>query len=248
MTSELGLGSAFKLRLFLPRINDAKRPAIDHRIIDPLVGLGRTILVVDDDPMHRDMIHEALSSHAFELLFARDGTEGLAIAAGTKPDLFLLDIELPDMDGWHLAEHLRDQGHTDSKIVMLSASAREEYRSAIALPFHDAFIMKPVDIALLMKTIVGLLNLHTKEDKTPAVTPRAPIIVTDLERPSEARVQDLIRLCEIGYLRGLRETLADITEKDPAHEAFASHMLAYVEAVDLRGLMASLERVSEPAS
>ena len=248
VTSTPGIGSAFKLRLFLPRINDATRPSIDYRILEPTVGAGKTILVVDDDPMHREMIREALSPHAFTVLFARDGTEGLDIAASTRPDLFLLDIGLPDMDGWRLAEQLRDDGHVDAMIVMLTASAREEYRSAIARPFHNAFIMKPVDIALLIKTIVGLLNLHAGEERMPAVAPRVPSAIADLERPDQARVNELIAACEIGYLRGLREKLAAIARDDPAHEPFAEHMLAYVDAVDLRGLMVALERVDETAS
>ena len=54
------------------------------------------------------------------------------------------------------------------------------------------------------------------------------------------------QLCEIGHISGLRDALADIAAEDPAHEPFVEHLLGFVDAIDLRGLMATLDRVSEP--
>jgi signal transduction histidine kinase/CheY-like chemotaxis protein/purine-cytosine permease-like protein len=248
VTSEIGVGTVFKLKLFLPRVNDTKQPANGGPSVADGMGLGSTILIVDDNATHRGMIIEALAPYGFALLQAESGPAGLDIAAATQPDLFLLDIGLPGMDGWRLAELLRAAGHSTSRIVMLSASAMEEHRSAIATPFHDAFLMKPVDIARLTQTIATLLGLHPKPERVAPRPIAMPVDVSRLARPGEAVLHQLIRHCEIGYLRGLRETLEALEAEDEALRPFVDHMLAFLDAVDLRGMMAELERVSEPAS
>ncbi len=247
VTSELGTGSAFALRLFLSRVNDPKRAAVGLAPAEGPLGRGRTILIVDDDPVHRDMVQEALAPFDFAVLCAADGAAGLEIAEAIRPDLFLLDIEMPGDDGWRIAEKLRDGGHSEAKIVMVSASAMEKYREAIAQPFHDAFIMKPVDIGRLNDVVISLLGLRAPGER--ASMPRvAPIgDPASLPLPQQRYVDDLVRHCEIGYIRGLRATLAEIAATDPAAQPFASAMLAFVEALDMRGLMAALDRLRAPA-
>ncbi|WP_158807301.1 ATP-binding protein [Beijerinckia sp. L45] len=246
VASEPGVGSAFTLKLFLPRINDPKRMASGGGLVDGPLGRGRTILIIDDDPAHRDMVQEALAPLEFAILCAADGAAGLEIADAIQPDLFLLDIEMPGDDGWQIAEKLRARGHSQAKIVMLSASAMEEYRSAIALPFHDDFIMKPVDITRLTETVVSLLGLQTSGESI--VVPIArPIDEMVLALPDPQYLRDLVRHCEIGYVRGLRATLSEISATDDAARPFVAYMLGFVDDLDMRGLMAALERLGTPA-
>ncbi len=237
-----GRGSTFRLRTFLPRVNDAKQPIGHSRpaIAGP-IGAGRTILIVDDNPTHRDMIVEALAPLAFTVFGAANGADGLELAHAVRPDLFLLDIALPDMDGWQLAATLRQRDHHRARIIMVSASAMEEHRSAIAHPFHDAALLKPIEIDRLTETVVSLLDLNWRDERPVAAISRSPADLALLERPTLERVNDLIRLCEIGHISGLRGALAAIAADDPAHRAFADHLLGFIDAVDLRGLMATLE-------
>ena len=246
VTSEMGIGTTFRLKVFLPRI-DATRPRLHHSntVFVGSIGRGRTALVVDDDATHRAMVAETLAPLGLEILAAGDVVEALAAADRAQPDLFLLDIGLPGADGWHLAETLRERGHTKAKIVMVSASAMEEHRSAIAAPFHDAFLMKPVDIDRLLQTVVALLGLGSEEDHQPVRSLPDP---AGMALPSVDDLNRLIEHCEIGYLRGLHETLAAIIETDETRRPFAEHLGSFVEAMDMRGLMATLERASEPAS
>jgi CheY-like chemotaxis protein len=155
----------------------------------------------------------------------------------------LLDIQLPDLDGWQVAARLRERGHTNAKIVMVSASAIEEYRSAIALPFHDAFIMKPVDLARLTETVVGLLGLRVGKDG-PAQVRKDSVEEAHIPILFRHDLDALVLNCEIGYLKGLRLTLAGIAARDPDSQPFVNQMMGYVDNVDLRGLMARLERLS----
>ena len=245
VTSALGAGSTFTLKLFLPRADNAPPYGADPAVVDGPIGAGKTILIVDDDRVHRTMITEALSPYAFTVLTAGSGADCLAIVETSDVDLFLLDIEMPGMTGWRLAQTLREQHRADARIVMLSASAMEEYQSAMATPHHDAFIMKPVDIARLIETAVALLDLAPS--RAVLARPQRQVVeLSSLTPPSDADLEDLMRHCEIGYMRGLRDRLNAIATMDDARRPFAEHMLTYVDAVDLRGLMNALERIREP--
>ena len=247
VASQVGVGSSFRLRVFLPRINDPRQsPRRARPALGPDVGAGRTILVVDDDPTHRDMIIEAMAPLGFTMFGGATGEDAIDIAASVSPDLFILDIALPDTDGWRLAADLRAHGHERAKIVMVSASAMEEHRSAIARPFHDASLLKPVDIDRLTDLIVTLLDLNRRDERPVVPTLRSPADVAQLKRPSGRRLEELIHLCEIGHISGLRDTLAEMAAEDPAQGLFTEHLLGYVDAIDLRGLMATLDHVSAP--
>jgi signal transduction histidine kinase/FixJ family two-component response regulator len=240
-----GRGSTFRLRLFLPRVNDTKLPAIEERLLGADVGAGRAILVVDDDATHRDVIAEAMTPLGFTLFAAETAGEGLRVADLTQPDLFLLDVGLPDMHGWQLAEQLRAAGHTEARIVMVSASAIEEHRTSIAQPFHDAYVMKPVDIARLTETILALLGLDVQDAPLAVPATEAAVPLESLPRPDGDRLAALIDLCEIGFVRGLREALADLAT-DARYRPLANRLLVFVDAVDTRGLAAALETLREP--
>jgi hypothetical protein len=105
--------------------------------------------------------------------------------------------------------------------------------------------MKPVDIARLFEIIATQLDLQSGSDRASPAQAPAPIDVTEVALPDGETLRHLIRHCEIGYLRGLRETLAAVAAEGEAMLPFVDHMSRYVEAIDLRGLMAELERVSE---
>ena len=108
--------------------------------------------------------------------------------------------------------------------------------------------MKPIELERLYETISSLLHLapHAVD------LPEAPLpSVADLHPsclPDERQTQRLIQLCEIGFIRGLREALEAIAEDDEGKRPFVDLMLAHVDSIDLRGLMTALERVGEVAT
>ncbi|MFX7720393.1 response regulator, partial [Acinetobacter baumannii] len=77
-----------------------------------------------------------------------------------RPDLFLLDISMGSMDGWTVAQTLRATGHHQARILMVSASALEAHGAPLAQPYHDGYLMKPIDIPRLLETIRQLLKLQ----------------------------------------------------------------------------------------
>src|SRR5207237_1815597 len=96
----------------------------------------------------------------------------LTLSAHCRPDLFLLDISMSGMDGWTVAETLRSTGHRHARILMVSASALEAHGAPLAQPFHDGYLMKPIDIPKLLETIRQLLKIEWQYDSDQIVLPR----------------------------------------------------------------------------
>ena len=87
-------------------------------------------MVVDDDPDQRELIRQILEPLGFTVLAAGDGAECLALTVDLKPDLFILDISMPGINGWDLARSLRERGQTGA-ILMLSANVGETPAAAL---------------------------------------------------------------------------------------------------------------------
>ena len=162
VTSKVGTGSSFRMKVLLSEVTSPSRVTpIDARV-SGYHGLPKTILITDDDPTQRDLLREVLAPLGFVLLSAPDGATCLSLAQHCNPDLFILDISMPQMDGWAVAEALQATGHRKAKILMLSASALEAHGRSLAQQLHDGYLMKPLDIPRLLGEIGRLLKIEWK--------------------------------------------------------------------------------------
>ena len=159
VTSAVGTGSTFRVKMMLSEVTNPRRHAPVEAPLFGYHGPRKTILVTDDDPVQRDLLREVLTPLGFILLSAPDGAACLSLAQHCRPDLFLLDISMSGMDGWTVAETLRATGHHQARILMVSASALEAHGAPLAQPFHDGYLMKPIDIPRLLETIRQLLRI-----------------------------------------------------------------------------------------
>ena len=117
------------------------------------------ILLVEDNELNRDMLSRRLSRKGFDVDTAVDGQEALDKAASESPDIILLDMGLPVIDGWEAARRLKDSGNTDSiPIIALTAFAMSEDRDkALAAGCND-FDTKPIELDRLLGKIEALLG------------------------------------------------------------------------------------------
>jgi len=123
------------------------------------------ILMVDDNPIHLQLISQFLKAMNFELITASNGHEALAIAESNVPDLILLDIEMPDMSGYETCTHLKANNKTsDIPIIFVSSDIKAEDKSrAFEVGGHD-FISKPVQREELLAHIhIHLTFSHLKK-------------------------------------------------------------------------------------
>jgi CheY-like chemotaxis protein len=113
------------------------------------------ILLVEDNEMNRDMLSRRLMKKGFEVVIAVNGQEGVDMAASENPDLILLDMSLPVMDGWTAAGHLKGNENTKQiPIIALTAHAMEEDREKALSAGCDDYDTKPVDF----KRLLGKIN------------------------------------------------------------------------------------------
>ena len=116
------------------------------------------ILLVEDNEMNRDMLSRRLIRRGYEVTMAIDGPAGIASAIENRPDLILMDISLPGMDGWEVSKVLRARPETASiPIIALTAHAMEiDRKRSLEVGCND-YDTKPIDLARLLVKIDALL-------------------------------------------------------------------------------------------
>ena len=241
-TSEVGKGTTFRVKLLLSEVS---RPRIASTMEDRVrgyVGPRQTVLVVDDNETQRTLASELLTPLGFRVLAAASGRECLALAERGKPNLILLDVAMPEMDGWQVAQRLRAMRERPA-ILMLSANAIEPSRLSDAERLHDDYLMKPVDMRQLLKKIHALLDIEwVYEDKAPPAPPPADVPVAV---PQAGDIEELIRLGEIGHVRRIHEKLTAIATNSPECADFVQRMRAFVASFDLKRYVAALETIRD---
>ncbi|MEC9198748.1 MAG: ATP-binding protein [Pseudomonadota bacterium] len=210
--SELGKGSRFTLRLMLPSV----RPSVISRMPEAhdarkvhatgYVGPRKAILAVDDDLDHLALLETLLKPMGFLIQCQPSPVTALASLEDIAPDLFILDIDMPEMDGWSLAQRLRDDPKFRSTpIMMVSAHALEARSQVQREGLFDAFIIKPYSLEDLLLRIAELLRVPLLHDTPDHATPPARVA----DRDTFKKIRDLALLGHAAPLRRLIDTLDD---------------------------------------
>ncbi|MDB5524404.1 MAG: response regulator [Rhizobium sp.] len=235
--SRLGEGTEFKVRLMLYGLNRVAAAA-DRKILT-YTGPRRTIMVVDDNEEHRELMREALTPLDFVVLTAASGPECLALIEGVRPDIYLIDISMPGMNGWELASRLRALAQT-APVVMLSANIGD---GAAGIPVggdHDDTLAKPVDFRQLHDRLASWLGLEWVYAITIPENGSRPD--AEMKSPGASHVQELIRLGEIGYVRGIEAKLNDLASRTE-NRHFAEVMTAHIKAFNIDAYLADLRKL-----
>jgi CheY-like chemotaxis protein len=125
-----------------PRLTSVPAPDTGGRS----AGAPARVLVVDDEPAMRALCRVNLQLDGMEVLEARDGREAVTVAAAEHPDLVLLDVMMPGLDGWHVAEQLEsDPGTREIPIVFMTALAAADDRRRGAAAGAVGYLTKPYD-------------------------------------------------------------------------------------------------------
>ncbi|MCF1466522.1 response regulator [Agrobacterium vitis] len=240
--SEKDKGTTFRVRLMLSSVDRPSTAPKAERKILSYDGPRRTIVVVDDNEDHRELMREALAPLDFIVLTATGGPDCLALIEGVKPDLFLVDISMPGMNGWQLVERLRDAGQS-APILMLSANIGDGAVREPGSGGHNDAIPKPVDVKMLRDKLARHLKLRWlyAEDMP---SPAAALPAGTPRDPGLANREDLRKLAEIGYIRGLENKLQELA-KTPDMLPFTDELRPFVQAFDMAGLIACLDRYQE---
>jgi CheY-like chemotaxis protein len=118
-----------------------------------------TILLVEDNELNRDMLSRRLARKGYEVVIAKDGAQGLIAATDGKPDLILMDMSLPVLDGWEATRRLKAEPGTRSiPVIALTAHAMSSDRAKAVAAGCDDYDTKPVELERLLAKIERLLQ------------------------------------------------------------------------------------------
>ncbi|MET0238262.1 MAG: ATP-binding protein [Sphingobium sp.] len=154
-----GVGSTFRVKMFFSEAP----PKENLRTPDPrsrrYAGARRRILVADDDSAHLDLMRDLLTPIGFDLEFAADGESAVEAYRRAPPDLVIMDIAMPVLNGWDAARRIRSDFGEDVPILMVSANVHDFQRRRLPDDPHDDYVLKPYEISVLLDRIGLLLEL-----------------------------------------------------------------------------------------
>lgn len=208
-------------------------------IISAYAGPSRAILLVDDRIENRVLLGEYLQSLGFQILEAADGAAAVQLARIHRPDLALIDLVMPVLDGFETIRQLRRVDSLKSlKIVAVSASAFASDRLASLSCGSDAFLAKPLDFDALVATIAELLDLQWPrvEDSDP---PRAAGESWEIDASA---LDELARATELGDVSAIEEWLTARKEAS-AGNPLLERIRDNLDRFDMRAIQRELTRL-----
>lgn len=122
-----------------------------------------TILIADDHDDNRELLQLLLVGAGYDVREAKDGSECVAIARDERPDLIVIDLSMPVLDGWGVFKELRaDEGTQTIPCMAVTAHADLTRNQAMATGF-SAYVSKPFSVEILLKTVADVLSSHKSE-------------------------------------------------------------------------------------
>ena len=228
--SQLGRGSSFWFEVTLPLSTDWLHQNLvrQGRQIIGYDGIPRRILIVDDHWENRIVLTNLLESIGFIVINAENGQVGLELAREQRPDLIILDLRMPVMDGFELLKQMRDDETLKQLQVIVSSASVSQLDQQLSLEAGgNAFLAKPVQADELFSLLTEHLQLTWHYDQTGLET--AAISAADstakLIPPSTEDLQMLLELAQEGLQRQLVKASEQIEQKNDRYQPFIQRIL-----------------------
>jgi signal transduction histidine kinase/DNA-binding NarL/FixJ family response regulator len=249
--SEAGTGTVFAFELALPVTATDEDAGVSTQVgsVKGYEGRRRSILVADDVEFNRAMLVDTLNLLGFELSEVANGLEALERVRGRYPDLILMDVAMPLMDGLEATRRMRQMpGLTHVPIVITSASATPDINAASRAAGANEFMSKPIDRQTLLRVLGRLLDLRwigadvPPPELAPArSTPPNPApsgTSVNLVVPSREEMLVLLGLARIGNMRDIREHADHLSSLNPAYAAFCNRLSDLAATYESRAIVA----------
>jgi len=243
--SQLGAGAVFFFELDLPTSHPQSVALSARGRPTGYLGPRKCILVIDDVPHNRAMLSDALSSMGFDVLEAADGQEGLEVAGRAGPDLIVIDLMMPVMDGFEATLRLRKMpALAEVPVIATSASATRDVEARCRAAGANAFMPKPIEQSALVDALATLMDLTW-------IYPEAQPGLTDLAGPTGVEagfvypppeeMQVLRHLARVGNMQSLRARADHLKSLDARFASFASRLAVLADGCQSRAITALVE-------
>ncbi len=163
VTSAVNVGSCFMITVDFPEVNLPTKRAIDPDVLpEPKVFEGATVLLAEDNRTNRFLVQKLLKDLPLSLITAVNGKEAVEQVKQRKPDVVLMDMSMPEMDGLDATRFIRNRIPTQPHIIALTANAYRSDRQACLEAGMNGFLPKPVRRAELLKAIAKGLESRSR--------------------------------------------------------------------------------------
>lgn len=244
LESTLGQGSTFNFRLMLVELNKNKNaPEYTQAKAIGYKEELKTILVVDDDPHQRQLLADLLKPLGFEVLLAEHAAKGLQMLTECQVSLIIMDVRMPNMDGWQMVKEVRERGYT-MPVLMVSANARDTESHMADENFHNGYMAKPINLTALLGKIGELINIqwqYALPEKIHAVEAEQS---NNAKNPvTNHQYKILISLAEIGYLSGFKNKFTELQSLYEFPVEVTSQINEYVALCNFPKIIGYLEEL-----
>jgi signal transduction histidine kinase/FixJ family two-component response regulator len=244
--SEPGEGSRFSFELDVT-VQEAGECAERNlsRAITGYLGPRRTVLIVDDTIANRAVLVARLSQLGFDTVEASNGLKGLEKAEAIRPDLILMDVRMPVMDGYESMERIRQiEALSAVPIVAISASATNEVQTRCLAAGANAFLTKPIEDSDLVQMIVRHLDLKWVDGESEQ--PGSPIVhAEEMIAPKAAEIAILMELALAGNMRAIKVRADHLLTLDERYRPFADKLQTLARSYQSSALLRLIEQHSQ---
>ena len=243
--SHVGRGSSFFFELDMAVVEAAQ--SADQATIQAITGYEgprRTVLIVDDTPPNRAVLVEKLRELGFLTAEAGDGLEGLKQAETLNPDLILMDIRMPVMDGYESMEGIRQiEALRTIPIIALSASATRDVQERSVVAGANGFLTKPINHDELLREMALFMKLDwlTADDPSQQSDPSS---LEKMIAPPQEEIDALLKLARAGNMRAIRGHADHIAKLDEQYRPFAEKLQTLARAYQSTAILRLVEQHS----
>jgi len=122
-------------------------------------GDGKTVLIVEDNELNMKLFHDLMEAHGYNILQTRDGMEALKLARQHRPDLILMDIQLPEVSGLEVTKWIKEDDDLRAiPVIAVTAFAMKGDEEKILQGGCEAYIAKPISVAQFLSTVERFLR------------------------------------------------------------------------------------------
>ena len=242
VSSRVGKGSVFWFEISLPLIEiDVIARTAETRWAKGYQGERRKILIVDDIASNRNILKDLLQELDFQIYQAENGKKGIEEAQATQPDLILMDLAMPVMNGLEATRRIRAIPHMQqTPIIIVSANAAANDVTESLSAGADAFVAKPIDQKQLLQQMGSCLKLDwiydEQVEKTPAMEKDELII------PPMQMLEDLYQAAIIGNMRLINQRADELESLDARYHPFADKLRRLAKAYESKAILEIMMR------